>query len=217
MRRKNITTLFLISALIGVSNLVRAQHVEEKFRVVNRTKSMDKKSGVLHLDEVDSAGMAWIIGKEFTNGTIEFEIKGKDTLQSSFLGIAFHGLNDKSYEVIYFRPFNFRATDPIKKSHSVQYIALPSYDWPILRDNFPNKYEQAIPSDIDPNEWFHVKIQLSGNRICVYVNGSDQPVLEVQSLAEKKGKMIGYWVGYGSGGDWKNLKIIPDTSTIKQK
>lgn len=214
MRKKTVATLFMISVLIAVSNIAEAQHLKEKYRVVNRTMSMDKKSGGVHLSEVAGAGIAWIVGKEFTDGTIEFDLKGKDTLQSSFPGIAFHGLNDKTYEVVYFRPFNFRAKDPIRKSHSVQYIALPAYDWPILRDNFPNKYEQTVSSTIDPNGWFHVKIRVSGNRVSVYVNGGDQPVLKVQSLAGKKGKMIGYWVGNGSGADWKNLKITSKDSEL---
>jgi hypothetical protein len=165
---------------------------------------------VIHLNEGEGPGIAWIIDKTFTQGTIEFDEKGKDEFQRSFVGIAFHGLNDTTYEAIYFRPFNFRATDPVRKAHAVQYIANPNYDWPKLRADFPNKYEQPVSSDLDPNQWFHVKINVSGKKISVYVNGNNKPVLEVKSLVNTSGKMIGFWVGNGSNGEWKNFKIIPD-------
>lgn len=207
LRLKLIAGLFSMSTIICAMATAQTPRLKDPLRVVNRKLHIDKKSGTIHLNEVDGAGLAWITGKEFTTGTIEFDIKGKDTLQSSFVGIAFHGLDNHTYECVYFRPFNFLATDPIKKSHSVQYIALPGYDWPTLRDNFPNKYEQPIPSYIDPNGWFHVKIKVSADRVSVYVNGNHRAALEVQPLTHTSGKMIGYWVGYGSGGYWKNLKI----------
>ncbi|MCX2449681.1 hypothetical protein OQX61_00225 [Pedobacter sp. PLR] len=215
MYRREITStttalLLMICTMVCVSNCVRAQNLKDKFRLVNRTVSLEQKSGAVHLNEMDSAGIAWIIGKEFTKGTIEFDLKGKDEFQGSFVGIAFHGLNDTTYESVYFRPFNFRSTDSNRKAHAIQYTALPAYDWPILRENFPNKYEQPISAAIDPNQWFHVKIQISANQVSVYVNGAKQPALDVRSLAHTQGKMIGYWVGNGSGGNWKNLKITPE-------
>ena len=114
------------------------------FAVVNRTVSISNGqdgSPVIHLDERDGDGVAWIKGKAFSQGAIEFNLRGKDVLQRSFVGIAFHGVNDTTYEVIYFRPFNFRATDPLRKSHAVQYTALPKYDWFSLRASFPGQYE----------------------------------------------------------------------------
>lgn len=205
---KLAVALLIMSCIIGSSEITRAQHLKEKFKVVNRMISLDKKSGTIHLNEAEGAGIAWINHKEFIEGTIEFDVKGKDKIQGSFVGIAFHGLNDSTYESIYFRPFNFRASDPDRKSHAVQYIANPGYDWPKLRAEFPNKYEQPISPAPDPNQWFHVKITVSGELICVYVNSGKQPVLKVKSLTHTHGKMIGYWLGNGSGGDWKNLKII---------
>lgn len=201
-------SLVVISYITISSKIAYGQDLKEKFRIVNRTFSLDERSGTVHLNGMEGAGIAWINGKDFINGVIEFDVKGKDKYQESFVGIAFHGLNDTTYESIYFRPFNFRATDADRKSHAVQYIATPNYDWPKLRAEFPNKYEQPILPELDPNEWFHVKIIVLAKGVSVYVNGSVQPALEVQSLVHTTGKMIGYWVGNGSEGDWKNLKII---------
>jgi hypothetical protein len=175
--------------------------------VVNRQLSLGQGRS-LHLNSVDNAGFAWLNNKQFKSGTIEFDVKGNDQMQGSFVGIAFHGLNDTTYECVYFRPFNFLSTDAVRKSHGVQYIAVPKYDWPILREKYPNKYEQAVIPAPDPNGWFHVRVIVTANKINVYVNGAQKAALTVTPLVHTAGTKIGYWVGNGSPGDWKNLKII---------
>lgn len=67
-----------------------------KLTTVNRTASVrdiaDRKN-VLHLDAKENAGIIWVNDIEFSEGTIEFDVKGKNILQKSFVGIAFHGTN----------------------------------------------------------------------------------------------------------------------------
>jgi hypothetical protein len=180
---------------------------QDAYKVVNRTVTSDGGVGSIHLNEVEGVGIAWIKGREFKEGIIEFDIKGKDAFQQSFVGFAFHGLNDTTYEAVYFRPFNFQSTDPARKLHAVQYIANPTYDWPKLRADYPNKYEQPISPVPDPNGWFHAKIIVTNQKISVFVNGVGQPCLTVIPLVHLAGRQVGYWVGNGSGGDWKNLQI----------
>ncbi len=55
------------------------------------------------------AGIAWINDIRFSDGIIEFDVKGKNVLQQSFVGFAFHGSNDSTYDAVYFRPFNFKS------------------------------------------------------------------------------------------------------------
>jgi hypothetical protein len=139
---------------------------------------------------------------------IEFDIKGKDVQQQSFVGFAFHGVNDSTYEAVYFRPFNFRASDPVRKGHAVQYIANPDFDWPVLRMRYPNKYEQPVSPVPDPNGWFHARIVVSREKIVVFVNGAPAPSLVVAPPpVVRDGLMLGFWVGNGSDGDWKNVRI----------
>lgn len=185
------------------------QDLQTAHKVVNRSISKGADPTSIHLNELDGAGIAWINGREFTLGAIELDIKGKDLFQGSFIGIAFHGQNDSTYESVYFRPFNFRSKDPVRKGHAVQYIANPQYDWPRLRDEYPGKYEHSVSPAPDPNQWFHVKINIENKKISVFVNGNTSPVLVVEPLVPVRGKRIGYWVGNGSGGDWKNVKLIP--------
>jgi hypothetical protein len=196
-----------ISSCSGQSN----DSLQKKYTVVNRIISVGAEAGSVHLNDAEGDGIAWINGGKFTNGTIEVDIKGKDKLQASFVGIAFHGVDNSTYESIYFRPFNFRAIDPIRKVHAVQYMAIPQFDWQKLRNEFPGKYEQPISPAPDPNEWFHARITVGDKNIKVYVNGSATPSLVVEPLVRTDGKMIGLWAG-GTDGDWKNLKITPATN-----
>lgn len=181
---------------------------DKKINTFNRHCGVIKTTEiVLHLDEQPNAGIAWLTNLPFTEGILEFDVRGKDVLQQSFVGVAFHGVDDHTYDAIYFRPFNFRADDTVRRSHAVQYISLPQYDWPVLREKFPNKYEQAITPAPDPNNWCHVKIIVEGVTISVYVNHNTKPALAVQQLAKLNGSQIGFWAGNGSDGDWKNLTI----------
>ncbi|MEB0261024.1 MULTISPECIES: hypothetical protein [unclassified Mucilaginibacter] len=201
-------TLFLAATCLFTVNCF-AQLAPPKtsdLTIVNRKLSFST-DGSLNLDEADNAGFAWINNKQFKSGTIELDVKGNDKLQGSFVGIAYHGLNDSTYECVYFRPFNFKADDAVRRSHGVQYIASPKYDWPVLREKFPNKYEQAVVPAPNPNGWFHVRITISTKNVNVYVNGIQKAMLIVEPLVKTGGTKIGYWVGNGSPGDWKNLKI----------
>lgn len=176
----------------------------------NATLSADKQSKtVVHLDAKPGAGVSWIKGVNFTTGILEFDIKGKDVLQQSFVGVAFHAVNDSTYESIYFRPFNFQATDPVRKKHAVQYIFLPKFDWFTLRETYPDKYENALLNKVNPDDWFHVKIVVSKDSIQTFVNAEAQPCLVVQPLTPAVAGKIGFWVGNNSEGDFRNLSILP--------
>lgn len=178
-------------------------------RTVNRSISMntDIKSLVLHVNAGPGPGIVWLRRPELKDGDVEFEVKGSDIYQESFVGIAFHGQNDTTYEAIYFRPFNFKAEDASRKQHAVQYISMPANDWPKLRASFPLKYEQPIGQDIDPNGWFQVRIKFSDTLIRVFVNGNVKPCLEVKPITGLPAGKIGFWVGNNSAGDFRNLKM----------
>lgn len=204
-------SLFYISCIIFWLSTLNscaqsASELQKKYTVVNRTISAGIDSGSIHLNDQQGEGIAWINKEKFTNGTIEVDIKGKDKLQASFVGIAFHGVNDTTFESVYFRPFNFRSADPVRKTHAVQYIASPEYGWEKLRQEFPGKYEQPITPAPDPNAWFHARITVDNKNIKVYVNGNTAPSLAVERLVDTNGTMIGLWTD--TDGDWKNLTVI---------
>jgi len=152
-------------------------------------------------------GIAWLKGVEFSNGIIELDIRGKDVLQGSFVGVAFHGVNNDTLDAIYFRPFNFQSTDSVRKIHAVQYISHPDFTWYILREKYNGKYEKAVIPAPNGNDWFHAKIVVQYPKVTVYVNGYSEPSLVIDKLNERKTGKIGLWVGNSSDGDFSNLQI----------
>ena len=123
------------------------------------------------------------------------------------MGFAFHGVNDTTYNAVYFRPFNFKS--PERKGHSVQYISMPGHDWYELREKHPGVYENMVNPVPDPNTWFHATIIVSFPGVKVYVNNSATPSLTVKQLNDTKDGWVGLWVGNGSAGSFRNLKIYP--------
>ena len=176
-------------------------------RSVNRLNDAAKKG--VHLNESQAIGVAYLQGIEFSNGTIECDVRGKDVQGQSFVGVAFHGIDGTAYDALYFRPFNFRAEDPEKRSHAVQYISHPTYTWQKLRAEQPGKYENAVNPAPDPNAWFLVRVVVASPKVTVFVNDAKEPSLIVDQLSDRKKGLVGLWVGNNSGGDFANLKITP--------
>jgi len=177
----------------------------------NRTISSVSDGGRkgIHLNENPGDGVAYVPGIEFTNGTIECDVKGKDAQGQSFVGIAFHGVDGTTYDAIYFRPFNFKSEDPARRSHGVQYISHPTHTWQTLRAEQPNKYEQAVNPAPDPNGWFHVRIVVASPKVSVFVGDAKDPALVVSQLSDRRKGLLGLWVGNNSAGDFANLKVTP--------
>lgn len=147
------------------------------WRIVNRTAKIVEDAGraAVQLDAKPGNGLVWLAGSDFTEGMIELDLRGRDADGRSFVGIAFHGADDQTYEAIYFRPFNFNNPDILRRARAVQYIALPDADWWQLREHSPGKYEAAVSPVPDPNDWFHARIVVAGRTISVYVNEAPTP------------------------------------------
>ena len=168
----------------------------------NRTASY--KEG-LFLDAKGGDGLARLNELTFESGTIELDIKGKDVQGESFVGVAFHGLNDSTYDAVYFRAFNFK--NPERSNHSVQYISQPVFTWSKLRNEHPNQYENVVKPVPSPNDWFHATVVVEFPSVKVYVNNSTEPSLTVTQLSTRKKGWIALWVGNGSDGYFRNLKV----------
>ena len=179
---------------------------KSRWQVVNRNAKM-AEPGKVELDVADNDGLMILTPSSFKNGTIEFDVKGEDKMGQSFVGIAFHVQNEKEFEAVYFRPFNFFNPDTVRRWRAVQYIYMPEFPWEKLRESFPGKYENKLPSPPDPNGWFHVKVTVDNGSIKAFLNNNPNPVLQVQSLSKLTGGKIGFWVGNGSRGSFGNLVI----------
>ena len=221
-RRDFVISTFACVVEISVASRVLAQKkaiepdlaalAEGKgLKVFNRSLSVlnDGARKGARLSESPGDGVAYLEGIEFTNGVIEIDIRGKDVQQQSFVGVAFHGLDEKTYDAVYFRPFNFRTEDQARRIRAVQYIAHPTYTWQKLRTEQPGKYEKPVNPAPDPNGWFHARIVVASPKVSVFVNDAKEPSLVVDQLSDRKKGLVGLWVGNASGGDFASFKIVP--------
>jgi hypothetical protein len=129
-----------------------------------------------------------------------------------FIGVAFRiDVEGGGFacEGFYIRPTNGRADDQVRRNHATQYFAYPGYDFDRLRREAPAQYEAY--ADLVPDEWTHLRIDVSGATARLYVGGAAQPVLIVRDL--KRGPQahgtVGLWVGIGTNGHFRNLSIRP--------
>lgn len=164
-----------------------------------------------------TTGVIWLDGVSFTEGTIECDILGKSAPRgSNFLGIAFHGADDITYDCVYFRPFNFRAENPEGARHAVQYISHPQWTWNKLRTEKTGQYEKPIVPPPDGDAWFRAKIVVTGRKVSVFVNDAATPSLVVEKLNARTGGRIGIWGGdAGEGGHFANLRITPAAPRVE--
>jgi hypothetical protein len=181
------------------------------WKVVNRGMTAVEDGGrkVARLDERPGSGLAWREGSIFSTGTIEFDVRGRDAAQRSFVGVVFNGLDDETWDAVYFRPFNFKSPNPDNAAHSVQYVSHPEFTWQKLRAERAGQFEKTVQPLPDPNGWFHVRIVVTADKVSVYVDGAKTACLEVEKLGNKREGRVGLFVGNNSGGDFANLTIVP--------
>lgn len=128
-------------------------------------------------------------------------------LQKSFIGIAFHRLNDSTFDAVYCRPFNFFAIDSIRKIHAIQYVSHPIFTWKKLRNEQNSKFEKEIINPPNPNGWFKMRLDIDNKTIKAYINQDTKPSLVVEKLTTQTNGKLGIFVGEGSGGDFKSIVI----------
>jgi len=160
----------------------------------------------------NGASYAVLKGERFHDGIIEASLAGQPRANAGpgargFIGIAFR-LKGNRYEYIYLRPTNGRADDQVRRNHSTQYGAHPSYDFDRLRRESPGKYESYV--DLQPGVWTRFKIVIEGVKARLYVDGAEQPCLIVNDmkLGNSEGG-VALWVGPGTEGYFADLKITP--------
>jgi len=226
MKRSYLIFYYVLIALTSFSQKRQAvikpniSEIENKIRwtLVNVTDSVyseDERNVVKlfsigkEVGNVSNLGIAWVNNLEFSTGIIEIELKGKDVRQQSFLGIAFNGRDEKHFEAIYFRPFNFNVSDSLFRKRAVQYIAWPDYPWERLRKETPWTYEKPVSNVVDANGWFKAKIQITEKQVFVFVNDSKSPALTVARITPNGKGKVGLWVDIKDG-HFANLKITPD-------
>ena len=182
---------------------------QQKLSIINRdAKPIDSlANNYIKLSENKGEGIVWLPIENFKNGTIKIEMRGKNIVQKSFIGIAFHGQNDKTYDAVYCRPFNFLAKDSVKRIHAIQYISHPVYTWKKLREEKNSIYEKKIINPPNPDGWFTMTVIIDGKNIKAFITDSKKPSLEVEKLSNNQNGKIGIFVGDDSGGDFHKIIV----------
>jgi hypothetical protein len=194
------------------ASLTGAQAPPGGWRLFSRTIEVRGEAGREYLaivGEPDTVGLVWSPALEFTEGDIEFDVRGRDIPGHSFVGIAFHISSDTSFDAVYLRPFNFQAADSARRAHAVQFVSSPAYPWDKLRTEQPGVFEKAVPASLDPTAWIHVRVRVRGAAVDVYLDRAEIPVLSIVNPSSHRAGGVGYFVHGTSVGDFRNLVIRP--------
>jgi hypothetical protein len=210
MKRTILIGMFLLAAIV-----VRAQKIDLQQMLAQGNILEVPGSEARNMTDGDRQGITaknnlWLKGIDFSYGTIEVDIRGRNKFLASFPGIAFHtGDTSRNYDVIYFRPFNFRSADPVRRTWSVQYVSLPDYSYERLRKENTGQFENEILPNPKPEDWIHARIVITKGSIKVYVNGADKPALATRLLQTRDNGMLGFWLD-STEADFANLVITRD-------
>lgn len=181
--------------------------VQGNLIVKNRTITVNEEGSkkFIELGKKMTATPVWLPIDNFEEGKVELIARGKDILQGSFYGIAFHAENDSTFEVVYCRPFNFQTTDSLRKTHAVQYGFFPHLDWQVLRKSHPGLYESGILNPPKANDWVTLTIIVDSKEIKAFINHASQPTLVAKKLNTS---LIGKIGIFGFNSDAESLKIF---------
>ena len=158
---------------------------------------------------ITGTGIIWL-PLQFTEGTVELDLRGRNEFLKSFLGIVFNTADTSTYEDILFRPFNFRHADPVRRTWSLAYTAEPDFPYDKLRKENKGRFESEILPNPVPEDWIHAVIVIKKDIVQVFVNHMEKPSLTVKRLGGYHGDKIGLYVfGTGTPGDFANLVITP--------
>jgi len=219
------TSLVLALAILCTVNWTHAQSAirpdlsgiasGEGWALYNRGATTESSGNVTFVtfDGRPGSGVAWLDDVEFENGTIEVSIRGKNNPGRSFVGVAFRGVDDETYDAVYFRPFNFVADNALSRRHMVQYVSHPDNTWRRLREEHTDVYENALIAPPNPEEFFRARIVINKPEVRVYVEDDTEPCLVVNELTDRTGGRIGLWMGNNSDGSFADLVIRPSGSS----
>lgn len=199
---KNIILSTLLLLVMSISSYAQSKvnvdlidlQKHHKLTVRNRDISVASKGEKTFLkmgtrDTVE--GIIWLPVKDFKKGKLVMVARGKDILQGSFAGIAFHGINDSTHDNVYCRPFNFRASDSVRKIHAVQYVFAPNYHWHRLRTEHNGVYEKGIAKPPKADDWFTLTLVVDEENVKAYINHEPTPSLTVKKLNTNKTGKVG--------------------------
>ncbi len=174
----NLCSFFTVAFLLSCIFQVQAQSFDltpEHWQVIDNGdgQTLDLKvieykgKKAIHLG---SHQIASLKGQSFDNFILEMDVAGK-----AMPGIGFHADGFWDYEFVYARVFAGGKKD------AIQYVPIfnGAMGWQLYNDPY---YEVA--ADVQPEEWFHVKLEVSNGKMRLYLNESKQATLAIDLLGK---------------------------------
>ena len=151
------------------------------------------------------SGLISVKGLKLRDGIIDVDVATKEG--ALFAGVAFRIESDANLEIVYLRP---GANDTIE---AMQYTPRLNGDaiWQLL-----NSSHEKARAHFPKNQWFHLKLVVSGRTCTVFMNNSPDPTMTVTNLrrGDTEGS-IGLW-GLGGGAYFSSLSYTqsPDRAPL---
>jgi hypothetical protein len=149
-------------------------------------------------------GLALVNDLEFSEGTIEVDLKGFGRNKACFLGVGFNVVDGETFESVYFRPYIFAKG----QRSAIQYVSWPNNGWKELGARKPGVYESAVNPVPRPDGWFHARYEITKKKVKVFVDDAKKSSMVVDRIATREKGKVGLWVDSGDG-FFSNLKITP--------
>jgi hypothetical protein len=184
----------------------------EFIRAVPKPVTYRNEKALQVLAPATTDALALVNDLDFKDGSIDVDMAGlpgagASTTARGFIGIVFRSApHAAAFDCFYLRPTNGRADDQLRRNHATQYVSEPDYPWERLRTQSPGAYESYV--DLETGAWTRVRIEVSGVKARLFVNGAAQPALIVNDL--KRGVTsgaIGLWIGPGTEAYFRHLRV----------
>ncbi len=118
---------------------------------------------------------------EFTDGTIEFDVSPME--KGNFVAVIFRRASATNHENIYFRIHRSGLYNALQYAPRIN----GSSTWQLYPE-FNSKI------DLPRLQWTHVRVEVTGRRLEVFLNNDQKPVLRVDRLRGVPGKgSVGFW------------------------
>ena len=129
-----LTILTCLACLARPAEVTAADTIDLRLDALEVTNRKASQAGAeIHLDAAPGAGFAWIKGLDMNEGCLALEVKGSNEFGRSFVGVAFRALDADVYDTVYVRPFVFQSDNPEYVNNGLQYMSMPEFGWPVLR------------------------------------------------------------------------------------
>jgi sugar lactone lactonase YvrE len=135
---------------------------------------LDNARIVGHLERKSLMGYAYLKDIEFENGIIEVDVAVTGHKVRSYPGIIFRMQSEGNYENVYIRPH--RAS---LYPDALQYTPVTNgiSSWQLYSgEGF------TASAHIPPNQWIHLKMEISGKQARVYIDDAHKPALIITDL-----------------------------------